>query len=434
MDLRTVGKLTAEQPPARPARSGPEAWIGGRSLEAVRAEFPILGRRLHGKALAYLDNAATAQRPRAVLEAVRRHLEHSQANVHRSVHTLGEEATAAYEAARRTMQRFLGAAAPEEIVFTHGATEGINLVAASWGRAFLEPGDRILLTEMEHHSNLVPWQLLAAEKGLTLRFLPLTGEGELDLSGLEESLSEGVRVVALTHLSNVLGTVNDVRLVIEAAHRHGALVLIDAAQSAPHIRLDVQSLDCDFLAFSGHKLYAPMGIGVLYGRQKWLQDMPPFQGGGEMIRAVWLDHATWNDPPYKFEAGTPNVEGAVGLAAAADFLQSLGRQELAGYEAELAAYALGRLAEVEGLTLYGPRSLPRSGVFSMSLAGVHPHDAAQYLDREGIAVRAGHHCAQPLHRRLGVAATLRASLAFYNLPEEVDRLVEALRGAGRFFR
>ncbi len=427
-----MGRLTAEQPPS----AGPRPWIGGRSLEAVRAEFPILSRRLYGKPLAYLDNAATAQRPRAVLEAVRRHLEHSQANVHRSVHTLGEEATAAYEAARRTMQRFLGAASPEEIVFTHGATEGINLVAGSWGRTFLKPGEQILLTEMEHHSNLIPWQLLAAEKGLTLRFLPLTpvaGEGELDLSGLEESWSEGVRLVALTHLSNVLGTVNDARRVIEAAHRNGALVLIDAAQSAPHLRLDVRELDCDFLAFSGHKLYGPMGIGVLYGKERWLQSMPPFLGGGEMIRAVWLDHATWNEPPYKFEAGTPNVEGAVGLAAAVDFLESLGREELAAYEAELAAYALGRLEEVEGLTLYGPRRLPRSGVFSMSLAGVHPHDAAQYLDREGIAVRAGHHCAQPLHRRLGVAATLRASLAFYNLPEEVDRLVEALRGAGRFF-
>ena len=433
MDLRAVGRLTAEQPAVQPAQSGPRPWIGGRSLEAVRAEFPILRRQLNGKALAYLDNAATAQRPRAVLEAVRRHLEHSQANVHRSVHTLGEEATAAYETARRTMQRFLGAASPEEIVFTHGATEGINLVAGSWGRAFLKPGDRILLTEMEHHSNLVPWQLLAAEKGLALRFLPLAGEGELDLSGLEESLSEGVGLVALTHLSNVLGTVNDVRRVIEAAHRHGALVLLDAAQSAPHLRLNVRELDCDFLAFSGHKLYAPMGIGVLYGKERLLQRMPPFLGGGEMIRAVWLDHATWNEPPYKFEAGTPNVEGAVGLAAAVDFLDSLGREELACYETELAAYALGRLEEVEGLTLYGPRRLPRSGVFSMSLAGVHPHDAAQYLDREGIAVRAGHHCAQPLHRRLGVDATLRASLAFYNLPEEIDRLAEALRGAGRFF-
>jgi cysteine desulfurase/selenocysteine lyase len=428
-----MGPLTAS-PPAGSRRTAAIApRIGSRTLEEVRGQFPILSRRLNGKPLAYLDNAATAQRPRPVLDAVRRHLEHSQANVHRSLHTLGEEATAAYESARRKAQRFLGAASPAEIVFTHGATEGLNLVAGSWGRAFLKPGDQVLLTEMEHHSNLIPWQLLAAEKGLILSFLPVTDQGELDLTSMEESWSDRLRLVALTHLSNVLGTVNDVRRVIEAAHRRGALVLLDAAQSAPHLRLDVRELDCDFLAFSGHKLYGPMGIGVLYGKERWLERMPPYLGGGEMIRSVWLDHATWNELPYKFEAGTPNVEGAVGLAAAMDFLEGLGRGELAAYEGELAAHALARLVEIEGLTLYGPRCQPRSGVFSFTLAGVHPHDAAQFLDREGIAVRAGHHCAQPLHRRLGVAATLRASLAFYNLPEEVDRLAEALPAAGRFF-
>ncbi len=409
---------------------------GTFDVAAVRADFPILSRRVNGRNLVYLDSAATSQKPRQVIQAISDFYTQHNANVHRAVHTLAEEATAAYEASRRAVQGFLGAKRPGEVVFTRGATEAINLVAGSYGRAFLRPGDEVLLTEMEHHSNLVPWQLLAAERGLRLRFLPFRGDGTLDLDALERIPGGGerVRLAALTHMSNVFGTVNDLRRVAEWAHARGAVVLVDAAQSVPHLPVDVGELGCDFLAFSGHKMCGPMGIGVLYGREELLERMPPYMGGGDMIRAVWLERAEWNDLPYKFEAGTPNVEGAVGLGAAVRYLEGLGMANIRAYEQRLTLYALERLGEVRGLTLYGPTGAEgRGAVFSFNLAGVHPHDVAQFLDWEGIAVRAGHHCAHPVMRRLEVPATVRASLYLYNTHGEIDRLVEALPRAGEAF-
>jgi cysteine desulfurase/selenocysteine lyase len=406
-----------------------EAAIGGRSLAAIRADFPILTRRIEGSGrsqpLAYLDNAATTQKPRVVLQAIDRYYQRTNANVHRSLHTLGEEATAAYERARGRVARFLNARAPSEIVFTRGTTEAINLVAASFTRT-LAPGDEILLSEMEHHSNLVPWQLAARDRGLVLRFLPLTPEGTLDLEALEKRAGPRLALIAVSLVSNVLGTINDLERITAFARGRGVPVLVDAAQAVGHLAVDVRALDCDFLAFSGHKMYGPMGIGALYGRQQLLERMEPYMGGGEMIRSVGLESSTWNELPYKFEAGTPNVEGAVGLEAAIDYLEALGREEVRSYEQQLSRYALRRLREVPGLTLYGPAGGGRIGVFSFALAGVHPHDVAQWLDAEGVALRAGHHCAQPLHARLGVKATARASLGLYNLAEEVDRLVEGL--------
>jgi cysteine desulfurase/selenocysteine lyase len=406
-----------------------EAAIGGRSLAAIRADFPILTRRIEGSGrsqpLAYLDNAATTQKPRVVLQAIDRYYQRTNANVHRSLHTLGEEATAAYERARGRVARFLNARAPSEIVFTRGTTEAINLVSASFTRT-LAPGDEILLSEMEHHSNLVPWQLAARDRGLVLRFLPLTPEGTLDLEALEKRAGPRLALIAVSLVSNVLGTINDLERITAFARGRGVPVLVDAAQAVGHLAVDVRALDCDFLAFSGHKMYGPMGIGALYGRQQLLERMEPYMGGGEMIRSVGLESSTWNELPYKFEAGTPNVEGAVGLEAAIDYLEALGREEVRSYEQQLSRYALRRLREVPGLTLYGPAGGGRIGVFSFALAGVHPHDVAQWLDAEGVALRAGHHCAQPLHARLGVKATARASLGLYNLAEEVDRLVEGL--------
>jgi cysteine desulfurase / selenocysteine lyase len=412
--------------------AGLQAAVGARPVEDIRRDFPILSRSIGGFPLAYLDNAATSQKPRAVLDALLAYYETTNANVHRALHTLGEEATAAYEASRARMARFIGAASPSEVVFTRGTTEGINLVAASWGSEFLGEGDVVLLTEMEHHSNLVPWQLLAARRGCTLRFIPVEPDGSLDLEGMERSWDARTRMVALTHVSNVLGTVNDVRRAAAVAHAHGALLLVDGAQSVPHVPVDVQKLGCDFLAFSGHKMCGPMGSGVLYGRAELLERMPPWMGGGEMIRAVWLERSTWNEPPHKFEAGTPNVEGAIGLAAAADYLDRLGMANIAAYEAELGARCRAILEEVPGLVLHG-RAEPRAAVFSFTLEGVHAHDVAQLLDREGVALRAGHHCAQPLMRKLGVPATARASLSFYNTEAEIERLGRGLAGARRFF-
>jgi len=406
--------------------------IGARSVEDVRADFPLLDRTVNGRPLAYLDNAATSQKPRAVLDVIRVYYEHGNANVHRALHTLGEEATAAYEEARGKVQRLLNARSSREIVFTRGTTEAINLVASSWADTALSPGDVVLATEMEHHSNLVPWQLACARRGCTLRFIPLAEDGTLDVAEAERTWDPRTRLVAVTHVSNVLGTVNDVKAITAMAHRRGAAVLVDGAQAVPHLRVDVQDIDCDFFAFSGHKVYGPMGIGVLYGREKLLEAMPPWMGGGEMIRSVSLETSTWNDLPWKFEAGTPNVEGAVGLSAAIDYLHALGLASISSWERELSAYARERLNGVEGLTQYGaaPR---RSGVFPFTLGDIHAHDVAQFLDREGIAVRAGHHCAQPLARKLGVTATVRASLAFYNTFSEIDRLADALEGALRFY-
>jgi cysteine desulfurase/selenocysteine lyase len=411
--------------------------VGSRTVSGIREDFPILQRSVAGRGgaarpLAYLDNAATTQKPDAVIEAMSDFYRHSNANVHRSLHTLGEEATAAFEAAREAVRRFLNARTAAEIVFTRGTTEAINLVARSWGRASLHRGDEILLTEMEHHSNLIPWQLIAAETGAALRFLPVDRHGSLDLKDLERVWSSRVRIVAVTQVSNVFGTVVDVRRLADLAHERGVPLLVDGAQSVPHLPVDVQELGCDFLAFSGHKIYAPMGIGVLYGREQLLEAMPPYQGGGEMIRSVWPDRATWNDLPYKFEAGTPDVAAAVGLERALEYVTALGLPHIREYETQLADYARRRLAEVPGLTLHGPK-LGGGPVISFTFPDLHPHDVAQALDWNGVAVRAGHHCAQPLMRKLGVPATVRASLSFYNTPQEVDRLTAGLREARRFF-
>jgi len=411
----------------------PVPRVGDRTVDSIRGDFPILTRRFHGKPLVYLDNAATSQKPVRVLDALRAYYEESNANVHRALYSLAEEATAAYEESRRRLAAFLGARSAREIVFTRGTTEAINLVAQSWGRANLKPGDEILLSEMEHHSNLVPWQLIAAEKGARLRFVPFDGRGVLELDRLEDLWSERTRLVALVHMSNVFGTINDVDRVIRFAHERGVPVLLDAAQSAPHMPIDVQALDCDFLACSGHKMCAPMGIGALYGRERLLEQMPPYMGGGEMISAVWLDRSTWNELPYKFEAGTPNVGGAVALGAAIEYLSELGLANIRAYEESLATAALEALREIPEVRVYGDAPL-RGAVISFTLGDIHAHDVSQFLDGEGVAVRAGHHCAHPVMRKLGVAATARASFYFYNTPEEARTLASGLRKAREFFR
>lgn len=402
-------------------------------VERVREDFPILRRQVHGKPLVYLDNAATSQKPRSVIEALVEYYERSNANVHRSAHTLATEATEAYEQARRKVARFLNAL-PQEVIFTRGTTEAINLVAYSWGRANLWEGDEILVTEMEHHSNLVPWQLLARERGARLRFIPvMLPEGVLDLERLDDLLTERTKLVALTHMSNVLGTINPVEEIVRRAHEAGAVVLVDAAQSVPHLPVDVKALGCDFLAFSGHKMLGPTGIGGLYARQELLERMPPFHGGGEMILKVDWEWATWNEVPYKFEAGTPNIGDAIALGAAVDYLESIGRDKIHLHERLLTQYALARLQEVRGVTVYG-HAPQRGGVISFTVEGIHPHDLAQVLDSQGVAIRAGHHCAQPLVvHRLGQPATARASFYLYNTFEEIDRFLAALEWAKEFF-
>ncbi len=395
--------------------------------EAIRADFPVLGREARpGVPLVYLDNAATSQKPRPVIEAIEHFYSHYNANVHRGIHALSEEATIAYEGARDKIAAFINASSRKEVIFTRGTTEGINLVASTWGRANIGPGDVILTTQMEHHSNLVPWQLLAQEKGAELRFIPATQEGELDLSGLDDLLDGPVKIVAVMHVSNVLGTINPIKQIIDKAHQAGAVVLIDGAQSVPHMPIDVQELGMDFLAFSGHKMLGPTGIGVLYGRRELLEEMPPYMGGGDMIRRVELSHSEWNELPWKFEAGTPNIAGGIGLGVAVEYLSRIGMEKILAHEQELTAYALERLSEVPGLKVYGPPAEKKCGVASFCIEGLHPHDMAQLLDAEGVAVRAGHHCAQPLHMVLGAPATTRASFYLYNLPGEVDALIEAI--------
>jgi cysteine desulfurase/selenocysteine lyase len=401
-------------------------------VAAVRADFPILNRRVHGRPLIYLDNAATTQKPAAVIEAEADVYRQYNANVHRAIHTLGEEATAAYEQARAKVAAFLGAPDPRGVIFVRNATEALNLIAWAWGLRRLRPGDEIVLTPMEHHSNLVPWQLVARQTGAVLRFAQLDGEGRLEAEAVRRCLGPRTRIVAFTHVSNVLGTVTPVQEICRLAREAGAISVVDAAQSAPHLPLDVASLGCDFLALSGHKMYGPMGIGVLWGRTALLQEMEPLLGGGEMILRVELEHSTWNELPYKFEAGTPNVAGAVGLAAAVEYLRALDMRRVAEWEAELTGYALARLRELPGVTVYGPAA-PRGALVTFNVQGVHPHDLAQYLDQEGIAIRAGHHCAQPLMRQLGVVATARASFAVYNTPAEVDALCAAIQRAREFF-
>jgi len=397
---------------------------------ALRTDFPILAREVHGKPLAYLDNAASAQRPRAVIETLGEFYGTYYANIHRGVHTLSEEATVAYEEARDKVAAFVRAPDRRGVIFTRNATEGINLVAYSWGRANVGTGDRIVVTEMEHHSNLVPWQVLAREVGAELAFVSVTGEGRLDLESLDRLLAGGsVKLVACAHVSNVLGTVNPVREVIVRARAAGARVLVDAAQSVPHMPVDVAALDCDFVAFSGHKMCGPSGIGVLYGHPELLEEMPPFLAGGGMISRVGRLEATWADPPGKFEAGTPAIAEAVGLGAAVDYLSGVGMEAVWEHEQELAAYALERLEEMPGVRVIGPPAEERCGVVAFTVESIHPHDVAQMLDREGVAIRAGFHCAQPLHECMGLRATARASFYLYNTREEVDRLVVGIQKA-----
>ncbi len=403
-------------------------------VKSLRADFPILSRTVHGKPLVYLDNAATTQKPRQVIDALVNYYSRSNANIHRGIHALAEEATAAYEAVRERTAAFLHAPSARSIVFTRNATEAINLVAHAWGRATLNAGDGILLTEMEHHSNLVPWQLLAQATGATLSFIGVTDEGYLKLEDAQRLLTAKTKLVALTHMSNVLGTINPVERLNEQAHRRGALILIDAAQSVPHLPVDVGRLGCDFLACSAHKMLGPTGVGVLYAREALLESMEPFLGGGEMITDVTLERSTWNEIPWKFEAGTPNIADVIAFGEALAYLERVGLDAVRSHERELTAYAIKRLREVEDIVLYGPPNLEdRGGVVSFNLHGLHPHDVGTALDAEGVAIRAGHHCAKPLMRRLGVAATARASVYLYNTREEIDRLVEAIHTVKAFF-
>ncbi|MGH2993516.1 MAG: aminotransferase class V-fold PLP-dependent enzyme [Solirubrobacterales bacterium] len=405
----------------------------GLNPEEIRSEFPILARRVHGERIAYLDNGATAQKPLAVIEALDRFWREENANVHRGVYTLSEEATAMYERARHTVARHIGAE-PREVIFTRNATEAINLVANSWGGANLGPGDRVLLTELEHHSNIVPWYLIARERGAELDWAPVTDDGRLDMDALRSLLERGPKLVAVAHVSNVLGTVNPVAEIARLAHDAGATVLVDGAQAAPKMALDVGELGTDFYAFTGHKAYGPTGIGVLHGRLELLGEMGPFLGGGSMIRTVRRDEITWADVPARFEAGTPPIGEAIGLATAIEWLEGVGLDAVHARDAELATYALERLSAVPGLRVFGlPAGEDRGGIISFELEGIHAHDVSEILDRHAVCVRAGHHCAQVLMERLGVAATTRASFGVYNTREEIERLIEALHDARRVF-
>ncbi|MGE5619240.1 MAG: cysteine desulfurase [Sphingomonadaceae bacterium] len=399
-------------------------------VATIRQDFPILQRQIRGKPLVYLDSAATSQKPRVVIEALARYYEEYNANVHRGIHTLSDEATDAYEQARTKVARFIKARSPRSVVFVRNATEAINLVALAWARKRLKQGDEILLSRMEHHSNLIPWQLVAKETGAKLRFIHLNVDGTMNLANVDELINDRTRLVAVSHMSNVLGTINPVRQLADLAHAKGALMLADGAQSVPHMPVDVNELGCDFLAFSGHKMLGPTGIGVLYAREELLEEMDPFMGGGSMIMDVTCETATWNDIPYKFEAGTPNVAGAVGLGVAIDYLQRLGMENVRRHEIELTEYALQKLAGVKDLMLFGPRDPHiRGGVISFNFPDVHPHDVGTILDQEGVAIRAGHHCCQPLMKWLDVASTARASFYIYNTKDEVDVLVGALNRA-----
>jgi len=394
-------------------------------VERVRKDFPILQQDVHGRRLVYLDNAATSQKPQAVLDAVRSYYEADNANVHRGVHLLSERATEAYEGARDRIRRFLNARDRREIVFVRGTTEGINLVAQTYGRRALGPGNEVIITGLEHHSNIVPWQMLCEEKGARLRVLPLTDRGEIELDHYERLLGERTRLVAVAHVSNALGTILPVQRIIELAHRQGVPVLVDGAQAVPHMAVDVQALDCDFYAFSGHKVYGPTGIGVLYGKAALLEAMPPYQGGGDMIKSVTFEKTTYNDLPYRFEAGTPHIAGAIGLGAAVDYLASLDREQVAAWEHELLERATRLVSTQPGVRLIGT-ARDKAGVLSFAVDGVHAHDVGTILDREGVAVRTGHHCAMPVMQRFAIPAAVRASFALYNTPEEVDALGRAL--------
>jgi len=403
-------------------------------IQRLRADFPLLDQTANGRPLAYLDNAATSQRPLSVIDAVNRFLLQDNANVHRGLYDLSRRATEAYENARVRVAKFINAPSPDEVIWVRGTTEAINLVASSWGGAHLKPGDEIILTVLEHHSNIVPWQIVAERTGAVIRWVDIDEQGRLLLEDYDRLLNERTKLVAVGHASNALGTINPVRTIVEKAHAVGALVLVDGAQAAPHLPVDVQSLGCDFYALSGHKMCGPMGIGLLWARRELLDAMPPYQGGGDMIESVTMECSTWAKVPHKFEAGTPNAAGAVGLAAACDYIDAIGHDALLAWEQELARHAMDTLSQVRGIRLFGPQSLEqRLAVFSFALEGVHPHDIATVLDAEGIAIRAGHHCAGPLMTRLGVAATTRASFYLYNTTEEIDRLASALNTARDLF-
>ena len=401
-------------------------------FKSLREDFPILREQAHGHPLIYFDSAATSQKPRAVIEALRNFYEHENANVHRGLHTLSSRATEAYEKARKRVAEYIGAPSADDIIFTRGTTEGINLVAQAWGGKFIREGDVILLTEMEHHSNLVPWQLLAERTGARLRFVPVLDDGTLDLAHLPKLLTQEVKLFAFTHISNSLGTINPVAELCEKAHAVGALALVDAAQSVGHLTLNVGELGCDFMAFSGHKMCGPTGIGALYARKEILDSIPPWHGGGEMIVSVALEKSTFKKAPHRFEAGTPNIAGAIGLAAAIDYLNGIGRAAIFQHDLQLARYACDRLTELPRTRVFGPAE-ERGALVGFVMDATHPHDLTTFADQYGLALRGGHHCNQPLMRRFGVSGTTRASFYFYNTKEEIDRMIEVLHKAARFF-
>jgi cysteine desulfurase / selenocysteine lyase len=416
--VTTAAKLPSTESSAR-------AFGTGIDVEKIRRDFPILARDVRGKKLVYLDNAATSQKPRVVIDALSRYYEQENANIHRGVHFLSELATAEHERARQTVQQFINAADAKEIVFVRGTTEAINLVAQTYGRVHVGSGDEVLITAMEHHSNIVPWQLLCEEKGAKLRVAPINDDGELLLEEFAKLLTPRTRIVAVAHVSNALGTVNPLRQMIQLAHQKNIPVLVDGAQAVPHMKVDVQALDCDFYAFSSHKMFGPTGMGVLYGKASLLEAMPPYQGGGEMISSVTFEKTTYNKLPFKFEAGTPNIAGAIALGAAIEYLNEIGMNKIAAYEHELLEYATRKVSAIPGVRLIGTAK-EKAGVLSFVIEGIHPHDVGTILDQEGIAIRTGHHCAQPIMDRFGIPATARASFAFYNTKEEVDALANGI--------
>lgn len=401
------------------------------NVQEIRQQFPILGREINGHPLVYLDSAATSQKPIRVIEALDKYYREYNSNVHRGVHTLGNHATEGYEGAREKVRKFINAKSTKEIIFTRGTTSALNLVASSYGRANCSAGDEIVITPMEHHSNLIPWQQVAKLTGATLKYIPLQPDGSIDVADVRATITDKTKIVSIMQASNVLGAINPIKEITKIAHEHGAIMIVDAAQSVPHKKVDVQDLGCDFLAFSGHKMCAPTGIGVLYGKQELLENMEPIEFGGEMIDFVELHDSTWKELPWKFEGGTPIIAGAIGLGAAIDFLEEIGMENIAKHEQQLVEYAVDRLRTVEGFQLYGPKE--RGGLVTFNLEGVHPHDLATALDAEGIAVRAGHHCAQPLMKWLQVSATARASFYLYNTEEDIDRLVAGLQHAKEYF-
>lgn len=401
------------------------------NIQEIRQQFPILHQEVNGNPLVYLDSAATSQKPLAVIEALEKYYKGYNSNVHRGVHTLGTRATDGYEGARDKVKNFINASHREEIVFTRGTTTALNLVAGSYARANLKEGDEIVITYMEHHSNIIPWQQAAKATGATLKYIPLTEDGSLSLADVEATITENTKIVSVMQVSNVLGTINPIKEIAEIAHRNGAIMVVDGAQSTPHMKVDVQDLDCDFFALSGHKMGAPTGIGALYGKKHLLENMEPIEFGGEMIDFVGLQESTWKELPWKFEGGTPIIAGAIGLGAAIDFLEQVGMDNILAHEHKLAEYAMNRMSEIEGITIYGPQK--RAGLVTFNIEDVHPHDVATVLDAEGIAVRAGHHCAQPLMKYLNVSSTARASFYLYNTEEEIDKLVTSLVKTKEYF-